>query len=88
LVRLRDWKPLAHDVLQVDQPEPQEPTPQLIGHAKVLHDCVSASCGHALPPNTGCTCVRERDCEPVPHDLVHVDQSPNVGWTLQSWGHE
>jgi hypothetical protein len=43
LVRLRDWKPLAHDVVQVDQPEPQEPTPQLIGHVWVPHVCNSVA---------------------------------------------
>ena len=47
---------------------------------------VSAECGHALPPKLGCTVARLRFCEPVPHDLVHVDQAPKVG-TTQSTAH-
>ena len=38
-----------------------------------MHARVSALCGHALPPKRGCVSVRTRLCEPVPHDLVHVD---------------
>jgi hypothetical protein len=36
LVRLRDWKPLAHDVVQVDQTL-KVPTPQFTGHIWVPH---------------------------------------------------
>ena len=40
--------------------------------------CVSVECGHAAPPALGPVCARLRDCEPVPHDLVHVDHAPKV----------
>ena len=40
-----------------------------------MHVCVSAECGQATPPAVGCTFVRLRFCEPVPHDLVQVDQA-------------
>ena len=62
------------------------PTWQSTAHACALHERVSAVCGQALPPTVGCTCVRERDCAPVPHDLVHVVQAPKVA-TWQSAGH-
>jgi len=38
-----------------------------------------------LPPNLGSVCERLRCCEPVPHDLVHVDQLLNLP-TAQSTG--
>ena len=47
-----------------------------VGHAALLHACVSAECGHATPPLTGAMSgTRLRDCEPVPHVLVHELQS-------------
>ena len=49
------------------------PTPQLTGHAWLLQVRVSAECGQATPPALGCTLGRVRFCEPVPHDLVHVE---------------
>ena len=36
---------------------------------------VSELCGQAVPPATGCETERVRDCEPVPHVLVHVVQA-------------
>ena len=45
---------------------------QSTGQLCVLHARVSALCGHALPPLRGWVSVRERRCEPVPHDLVHA----------------
>ena len=51
------------------------PMPQSAGHACVLQARVSAECGHAVPPFEGSTVARLRLCEPVPHDLVQVDQA-------------
>ena len=48
---------------------------QSVGQACLLQGRVSAVCGHAAPPFCGWTCVRLRDCNPAPHDLVHVDQA-------------
>jgi hypothetical protein len=87
LVRLRDWMPLPHDFVQVNQVS-HVPTSQLTGHAWLLQPCVSSVCGQALPPNVGEVYARERDCEPPPQDLVQVDQTENVGSMVQSTGHE
>ena len=57
------------------------PMPQSAGHACVLQARVSAECGHAVPPFEGSTVARLRRCEPVPHDLVHVDQVSKVPTT-------
>ena len=83
LVRVRDWKPAPHDVEHEDQTAGNWPSTQSIGHACALHVRASRACGHALPPNVGSVVARLRFCEPVPHDLVHVDQAPNAG-TMQS----
>jgi hypothetical protein len=77
LVRLRDWMPLPHDFVQVNQ-DSHVPTSQLTGHAWLLQSRVSAACGHALPPNVGSVCARLRCCEPAPHDTVQVDQLSKV----------
>ena len=76
-VRLRDWLPPPHDLVQVEYGVKLK-TMQFSGHAWLLHACVSAECGHTLPPNVGAVVERLRFCEPPPHDLVHVDQAPNV----------
>ena len=49
---------------------------QSTGHAWVLQSCVSSACGHTVPPFVAAVLGRLRSCEPVPHDLVHVDQAP------------
>ena len=85
LTRLRDWKPAAHDVEHVDQAL-NETSTQSTGQLWALQARVSAECGQALPPSVGSTVARLRFCEPVPQDLVHVDQAPNAG-TLQSTAH-
>jgi hypothetical protein len=54
---------------------PKLRTTQFCGHAWPLQARVSAVCGQAAPPSLGCTLVRERDCTPAPHDLVHVVQA-------------
>lgn len=54
LVRLRDWKPLPHEVEHPDHAF-QLPITQLMAHLFMLHERASISCGHALPPKLGCT---------------------------------
>ena len=76
-MRLRDWKPAAHDVVHVDQLE-KLPTTQFNGHACALQARVSAECGHATPPCCGSVVARLRDWKPLPHDLVQVDQALNA----------
>jgi len=75
-VRLRDCAPVPHDLVHVDQPAltivslpgalcPDGSwkllTTQCTGHGPWLHVCVSAVCGHALPPKRGCVTLRLRD---------------------------
>jgi hypothetical protein len=43
----------------------------------VLQDCVSALCGHALPPSIGSLVARVRLWLPLPHDAVHVLHAEN-----------
>ena len=76
-VRERDCEPLPHDLVHVVHAL-KLATWQLTGHACALQRRVSAACGHALPPYLGCVCVRERDCAPVPQDLVHDVHAPNA----------
>jgi hypothetical protein len=76
-VRVREWKPLVHDLVQVDQAV-KVPTPQLTGHAWSLQERVSAACGQTAPPNVAGTLTRLRLCEPVPHDRVQVDHESKV----------
>ena len=75
--RLRAWLPVPQDLVQVDQAV-KGATLQSTAHACVLQARVSAECGQALPPNLGATVARLRFCEPVPHDLVQVDQAPKA----------
>jgi hypothetical protein len=65
--RVRFCEPLPHDFVQVLQAA-QAPTEPSIGQACLLHDRASFSCGQALPPKRGSTWVRERCCDPIPHD--------------------
>jgi len=70
-LRLRDCAPepqvLVHAVQALNAD-----TAQCEGHGPLLQDFVSAVCGHAAPPFLGWVRVRERRCEPPPHDLVHA----------------
>ena len=77
-MRLRDCEPAPHDLVHVDQPPLKATNTQSTGHAWLLQARVSAECGHAAPPALGPVCARLRDCEPVPHDLVHVDHAPKA----------
>jgi len=85
LARVRFCEPPPHDLVHVDQAV-QLGTSQSTAQGKVLQGRVSWECGHAAPPNFGATLLRLRCCEPVPHDLVHVDQAPKVR-TTQLTGH-
>ena len=78
--------PVPHDLVQVDQAVNVVWT-QSTGHAWALQVRVSAECGQATPPADGATVARLRFCEPVPHDLVQVDQAAQLLVT-QSTGHE
>jgi hypothetical protein len=74
-VRSRYCEPLSHDAVHVVQ-LPQSSYVQSAGQACVLHERVSSKCGHASPPSdTAVAALRERDCEPVPHEAVHVVQT-------------
>ena len=75
--RARCCEPVPHDRVHVLQ-APKADTAQCTGHGPWLHACVSAVCGHAAPPFSGSVCVRLRCREPAPHDVVQVDQPPNV----------
>ena len=48
---------------------------------------ISSPCGHEAPPFCGATIVRLRDCEPLPHDVVHVDHESKA-LTTQFTGHK
>jgi hypothetical protein len=74
--RLRDCEPPApHDLLHVDQALNDE-TVQCSGHACSLQLRASRRLEHSTPPKlTSVAMLRERSCEPPPHDRVHVDQA-------------
>ena len=74
LARVRFCEPAPHDLVQLDHAV-QVAMLQSAGHACVLQARVSVECGHATPPDEGSTVARLRLCEPVPHDLVQVDQA-------------
>ena len=76
--RLRDCEPAPHDLVHADH-APNADTTQCSAHACSLHERTWRTCGHSTPPNvTAVMMERERDCAPVPHDLVHVDQAPKA----------
>ena len=59
ILRLRDWAPVPHDLVQVDQAAKGE-VAQCTGHDPCVHARVSLACWHTVPPLVGCTNVRER----------------------------
>jgi hypothetical protein len=73
-VRLRVCEPTPHVMVQVDH-DSNVPSTQSVAHAWALQLRVSSACGHAVPPSVGAVLERLRFCEPVPHDLVHVDHA-------------
>ena len=85
IVRERFCEPPAHDFVHAVQALQRE-TLQSAGQLCALHGRVSLPCGHGMPPFSGWRSGRVRDCEPVPHDLVHVVHGANVPttqWTAQ-----
>ena len=85
IVRTRSCVPPAHESEQAVNGV-QVLMAQSTGQPCVLQVCVSVECGHAAPPALGPVCARLRDCEPVPHEAVHVDQAPKSP-TTQSVAH-
>ena len=85
LLRSRFWEPPLQELVQADHVL-KAPTPQSVAQGAALQARVSAECGHAAPPSVGSTVARLRLCEPVPHDLVQVDQTPKL-LTPQLTGH-
>jgi hypothetical protein len=75
-VRLRVCEPTPHVMVQVDH-DSNVPSTQSVAHAWALQVRVSSACGQAAPPSVGAVLGRLRFCEPVPHDVVHVDQLPH-----------
>ena len=87
MVRVRDCEPVPHDLLHVEYAELHSDNTQSTGHACVLHVCTSVSSGQATPPcMLAVTTVRVRDCEPVPHVLLHVVYDADHWLTTQSTG--
>ena len=72
-LRDRDCEPVPHDLVHVVQALKADVS-QWIGHGPSVHACVSLVCGHAAPPFTGATLVRERDCTPAAHVVEHTVQ--------------
>jgi hypothetical protein len=85
MLRLRDWVPLPHDLVQAVQAL-KAVVSQWIGHGPSVQACVSAVCGHAAPPNRGATLVRERLWTPAAHVVLHAVQALKAPM-LQSIGH-
>lgn len=80
------WVPPAQVLLQLPQLA-QLPTKQFTGHGCVLHERVSDTAAHAVPPCAGCVrTVRERDFVPLPHTFEQLRQPPQLE-SAQSTGH-
>jgi len=83
--RPRCWKPLPHDLVQVDHGSHAE-TAQWTGHGPASHDLLSAAVGHSLPPSvTRVVMKRVRRCVPVLHVTEHSDHEDQLLMT-QSTG--
>ena len=78
--RERRCEPTAHDFVHAVH-VPHGANWQSCGHACRLHVRPSFLCGHARPPRCGAVSERLRDCEPTPHDLVHVVHAPQEATT-------
>ena len=75
VLRVRVRVPSPHDVLHAPN-APQLLTWQSTGPACAVHALCSVRYGQAYPPNwAGATIDRVRFCDPVPHDLEHVDHA-------------
>ena len=72
MLRNRLWTPEPHDLVHADHALNSDTT-QCPAQSCVLQSRVSSRYGHALPPNCAAVVtLRDLDCDPVPHDLVHV----------------
>jgi hypothetical protein len=76
-LRERLMLPAPHDAVHALH-APHAPSEQSVAHACTLHACVSALCGHALPPDDGAVTLRDRVMLPAPHVVVHVLQDVHV----------
>jgi hypothetical protein len=87
MLRLRDWVPVPHDLVQPVQALKAEVV-QWIGHGPCVQARVSALCGQAAPPNCGATLVRERLWTPAAHVVLQALQvlKPRPPPTWQSIG--
>ena len=75
-LRLRLCVPVLQLVLHVVH-APQADSTQCPGHGCWLHALCSFRYGQAYPPKVAAVVtLRDLDCDPVPHDLVHVDHAP------------
>ena len=83
-----DCDPVPHDFVQVDHAA-KDDTTQCPAQAWSLHALCSCRYGHAYPPElVSVVTLRDLDCDPVPHDLVHADQALNAETTqcpAQAW---
>jgi hypothetical protein len=87
MLRLRDWVPVPHDLVQVVQVLKAE-VAQCTGHGPSVQACVSSACGQAAPPKRGSTLVRERLWTPAAHVVLHAVQAlkaPGTQLTGQAW---
>jgi hypothetical protein len=85
-VRLRDWTPLPHDVVQVDHMSNVGLTMQSMGHVCELQLMTSWRCEHDLPANCiALSTVRLRFFQPTSQDAVqalkvdHCESSQLIG---------
>jgi hypothetical protein len=72
-VRVRDFEPPPHDLVQADQ-APNAVVSQWIGHGPSLQVSVSSVCGQASPPNDAATVSRVRIFAPPPQDRLHDEK--------------
>mmetsp|Transcript_44829 Transcript_44829/g.80592 ORF Transcript_44829/g.80592 Transcript_44829/m.80592 type:complete len:219 (-) Transcript_44829:1602-2258(-) len=77
-MRERSWLPPPQLRLQAVEPL-QLSMRQSRGHGGPLHFlCCMCSLGHAAPPFLGDVLMRTRTVTPSPHDVLHVDHSPQA----------
>jgi len=86
VLRERDCEPVSHDLVHVVHGF-HAFTTQFFGQLCLLHERVSDRYGHRYPPwRAANTIERERDCWPVPQDLVQVVQALKA-LVMQCTGH-
>lgn len=83
-LRERDCAPVPHDFVHAVQGLNADVW-QRTGHGPRLHTFVSAVCGHAAPPHTGCCNIcRVRLCTPASHVLLQALHTEGKTPALQS----